>query len=460
MTGPSRPVMPRIRLVAEISDDAKRNREDWTKANAEHTDGAASRAWAETEITWGVFNVPEAELGTLGDVDGLDVVELGCGTAYVSAWLARRGARPVGVDVTPAQLATARRCQAEFGIEFPLVEASAEDVPLPDASFDLAVSEYGASIWCDPHLWLPEAHRLLRPGGRLWFLRNSTHRDPLRAGRRAAGRAAAAAAARARDGSSGRARSASSGSSRTASSCGCSVGSGSRSPTSSSSTRRTAPSITRTTRRSRPSGRGSGRPRRSGSRSSGRERLVLASTSPQRRAILEQLRIPFSVVAPDYVEHDPPDADPVELVRDHALGKARERASGRRHGRSGSTRRCISTAACTGRPGTSVEARGDAPGARRPDPRRRQRALPPRAGRRAGRGGDDACHVPYAVRARDRATTSRAGEWEGRAGAYAIQGLGARLVERIDGDYLNVVGLPAALLVDLLEQHAPALLAG
>jgi SAM-dependent methyltransferase len=174
MTDPFGSVMPRILPVAEISDDAKRNREDWTKANAEHTDGAASRAWAETEITWGVFSVPEAEHGTLGDVDGLDVVELGCGTAYVSAWLARRGARPVGVDVTPAQLETARRCQREFGIEFPLFEASAEDVPLPEASFDLAVSEYGASIWCDPHLWLPEAYRLLRPGGRLWFLRNST----------------------------------------------------------------------------------------------------------------------------------------------------------------------------------------------------------------------------------------------------------------------------------------------
>jgi SAM-dependent methyltransferase len=160
--------------VSDISDDAKRNREDWTKANAEHTDAAASARWAEPEISWGVWSVPEAGLGTLGEVQGLDVVELGCGTGYVSAWLARRGARPVGVDVTPAQLATARRCQEETGIVFPLVEASAEDVPLPDASFDLAVSEYGASIWCDPHRWIPEAHRLLRPGGRLWFLRNST----------------------------------------------------------------------------------------------------------------------------------------------------------------------------------------------------------------------------------------------------------------------------------------------
>lgn len=160
--------------MTEISDDARRNREDWTEANAAYTDAKASAKWAEQEITWGVWGVPEGTLGTLRDVAGLDVVELGCGTAYVSAWLARRGARPVGVDVTPAQLATARRCQAESGLTFPLVEASAEDVPLPSESFDLAVSEYGASIWCDPHRWIPEAHRLLRPGGRLWFLRNST----------------------------------------------------------------------------------------------------------------------------------------------------------------------------------------------------------------------------------------------------------------------------------------------
>jgi SAM-dependent methyltransferase len=159
--------------MTELSDDARRNRQSWTEANSEHTDAQAEKQWASPQITWGVFGVPEDELGTLGEVDGLDVVELGCGTAYVSAWLARRGARPVGVDVTPAQLATARRCQEEFDLGFPLVEASAEDVPLPSESFDLAVSEYGASIWCDPHRWLPEAQRLLRPGGRLWFLRNS-----------------------------------------------------------------------------------------------------------------------------------------------------------------------------------------------------------------------------------------------------------------------------------------------
>jgi SAM-dependent methyltransferase len=108
------------------------------------------------------------------DVAGLDVIELGCGTAYIAGWLAQRGARVVGVDPTPAQLETARRCQRELGLDFPLVEAAAESVPLPDACADLVLSEYGASIWADPYRWIPEAARLLRPGGGLVFLRNST----------------------------------------------------------------------------------------------------------------------------------------------------------------------------------------------------------------------------------------------------------------------------------------------
>jgi SAM-dependent methyltransferase len=156
------------------SDDAAKNRVAWTKSNADYYDGRARVAWAKSEIDWGIWDAPEAELGALGDVDGLDVVELGCGTAYFSAWLARRGARPVGVDITPAQLDTARRMQQETGLEFPLVEADAGATGLPDAAFDLALSEYGASIWVDPYRWIPEAARLLRPGGRLVFLRNST----------------------------------------------------------------------------------------------------------------------------------------------------------------------------------------------------------------------------------------------------------------------------------------------
>jgi SAM-dependent methyltransferase len=155
------------------SSDLERNIAEWTESNAQWTDASAPDAWARAEITWGVFGVPEESLGALGEIAGLDVVELGCGTAYISAWLAKHGARPVGVDPTPAQLATARRMQTETGIDFPLVEAPGESVPLPDASFDLALSEYGASLWAVPERWLAEASRLLRPGGRLVFLVSS-----------------------------------------------------------------------------------------------------------------------------------------------------------------------------------------------------------------------------------------------------------------------------------------------
>ena len=149
--------------------DAAANRAAWSAVNTGYSAGHALRAWAAEEITWGIFNIPERQLSVLGDVSGLEVVELGCGTAYFSAWLARCGARPVGVDVTPEQLETARLCQRRFGIEFPLVEADAGDVPLPDRGFDLVLSECGASLWCDPERWVPEATRLLRPGGRLVF---------------------------------------------------------------------------------------------------------------------------------------------------------------------------------------------------------------------------------------------------------------------------------------------------
>ena len=154
-------------------EDLEVNRALWTLVNAEHTDARAEVVWAAPEITWGLFGIPEPDVGALGDVSGLDVIELGCGTAYFSGWLARRGARPIGIDLTPAQLETARRCQRKFGVEFPLIEADAAAVPLADNSFDVAVSEYGASVWCDPERWVREAARLLRPGGRLVFLTNS-----------------------------------------------------------------------------------------------------------------------------------------------------------------------------------------------------------------------------------------------------------------------------------------------
>src|SRR5688572_21995224 len=129
--------------------------------------------WARPEMVWGLFAGAERELRVLGDVRDLDVLELACGTAYFSAWLARAGAKVVAADLSGEQLATARRLQRQRGPAFPLVQADAERIPVAAGRFDLVVSEHGAAAWCDPERWLPEAARVLRPGGRLVFLTNS-----------------------------------------------------------------------------------------------------------------------------------------------------------------------------------------------------------------------------------------------------------------------------------------------
>jgi SAM-dependent methyltransferase len=154
-----------------LPDYVRANRALW---DADATDFVApgERAWAQ-EPSWGVWSVPEQELGLLpDDMRGMRAVELGCGTAYVSAWMARRGAEVSGIDNSERQLETARRLAREHGVELELVHGNAERTPWPDASFDFAVSEYGASIWADPYRWIPEAVRLLRPGGELVFLGN------------------------------------------------------------------------------------------------------------------------------------------------------------------------------------------------------------------------------------------------------------------------------------------------
>ncbi|MFC4784772.1 class I SAM-dependent methyltransferase [Nocardioides sp. MAHUQ-72] len=155
------------------SSEIALNRALWAVVNQRFTDAAAAEMWDRREVVWGLFAVPETSLDVLGDVRGLDVVELACGTAYFSAWLARAGATTVAVDLSGEQLATARGQQRRVGLTFPLLQADAERVPLAGARFDLVVSEHGAAAWCDPERWLPEAARLLRPGGRLAFLTNS-----------------------------------------------------------------------------------------------------------------------------------------------------------------------------------------------------------------------------------------------------------------------------------------------
>jgi len=182
--------------------------------------------------------------------------------------------------------------------------------------------------------------------------------------------------------------------------------------------------------------------------------LLLASTSPQRRAILEQLGIPFELAEPRYEEHDPPDADPVELVRRHAQGKARSAAA----------------LAAPGQPVLAVDTTVALDGvvyAKPVDAGDAERMLEALGGRtHAVVSGlclvtpawefvaDETTLVTFRpLTPRDLAAYVATGEWEGRAGGYAIQGRGGALVERIDGDYLNVVGLPAALLVKLLAER-------
>lgn len=174
--------------------------------------------------------------------------------------------------------------------------------------------------------------------------------------------------------------------------------------------------------------------------------LVLASTSPQRRAILEQLGIPFDVVAPDYDEHGD---DPVE----HAVGKARSFDGGERPVL-GIDTIVVCDGELLGKPASEAEAE----------------AMLERLGGTTHEvvsglclrtpaweeTGRELTRVTFRpLTARDLAHYVASAEWEGRAGGYAIQGLGGSLVERIEGDYLNVVGLPGALLVRLLAERFP-----
>jgi SAM-dependent methyltransferase len=159
--------------VAPDVDYVERNKALWEQLASAHI-VAGRKAWEADELQWGLWGKRESDLRLLeGFGSGEDAIELGCGTAAISSWLARRGLRPVGVDIARAQLHTADVLQSEFNVRFPLIRANAEQIAFENDSFDLAVSEYGASLWCNPRRWLPEANRLLRPEGRLIFFTNS-----------------------------------------------------------------------------------------------------------------------------------------------------------------------------------------------------------------------------------------------------------------------------------------------
>ena len=150
-----------------------RNKAAWEAWAPRHA-ARARRAWQETELRWGIWGLPESKVGFLRHLPlGADVIELGCGTGAILAQLARRGLRPVGLDIAKAQLESAHRFQREFNVRFPLVRENAEETHYEHASFDCVISEYGASLWCEPERWLTEASRITRPEGWLIFITNS-----------------------------------------------------------------------------------------------------------------------------------------------------------------------------------------------------------------------------------------------------------------------------------------------
>ncbi len=153
-----------------LSEDARKNREKWNASSDEYERHHAHVLTGAYTMAWGNWHIPEAQLHVLGEVAEKDILELGCGAARWSIALARQGARPVGLDISSRQLQHARRLMREAGVTFPLLEASAEQVPLPDACFDIIFCDWGAMTFCDPYGSVPEVARLLRAGGLFAFM--------------------------------------------------------------------------------------------------------------------------------------------------------------------------------------------------------------------------------------------------------------------------------------------------
>jgi SAM-dependent methyltransferase len=155
-------------------DHVARNRERWNATAEEYQTRNAPQITEQMrtgDLAWGLWGIPESDLNVLGDVDGKDVLELGCGAAQWSIALARRGARPVGLDLSDVQLAHAKRLREEMGVHVPLVHASAEQVPFAEGSFDLVFADHGAFTFANPYRTIPESARVLRSGGLLAFNR-------------------------------------------------------------------------------------------------------------------------------------------------------------------------------------------------------------------------------------------------------------------------------------------------
>jgi SAM-dependent methyltransferase len=154
---------------AALPEHARRNR-IWWDADSERYQAIQGQQLRDAGgAAWGVWQIPEAELRILGDVADRTTVELGCGAAQWSIALAQAGADAIGIDLSEAQLRAAWAAAQAAGVAIRLIHASAESLPLPDASADVAFCDWGASRFADPDAWIPEAARILRPGGLLAF---------------------------------------------------------------------------------------------------------------------------------------------------------------------------------------------------------------------------------------------------------------------------------------------------
>jgi ubiquinone/menaquinone biosynthesis C-methylase UbiE len=159
--------------VAGEESSAARNRRVWDAQSDDYQAKHGAQLEASGGTAWGVWQIPESELGVLGDVAGRAILELGCGAAQWSIALAAAGAHVTGLDNSARQLEHACELMAEAGASFPLVHSSAESTPFDDASFDIVFCDYGAMAFADPYVTVPEAARILRDGGLLAFLMNT-----------------------------------------------------------------------------------------------------------------------------------------------------------------------------------------------------------------------------------------------------------------------------------------------
>jgi SAM-dependent methyltransferase len=149
--------------------DARRNRRAWDAGSDDYQKEHGPALAREDALAWGLWRIPERDLKVLGSLRGKRVLELGSGAAQWSIALAGRGAKPVALDVSHRQLLHARKGAAARRRRLPLVQAAAECLPFGDGSFDVVFCDYGGMSFADPALTVPEAARVLRPGGLLAF---------------------------------------------------------------------------------------------------------------------------------------------------------------------------------------------------------------------------------------------------------------------------------------------------